>query len=33
MTDLLLNDADLSHGGNVTVYENWTTSLMRIHVA
>ena len=21
MTDLLLNDADLSHGGNVTVYE------------
>ena len=33
MNDLLLTDADLTHAGNVTVYENCTTSLMRIAVA
>ena len=33
MTDLLLSDADLSHGGNVTVYENCTTSLIRVATA
>ena len=33
MTDLLLSDADLSRGGNVTVYENCTTSLMLIAAA
>ena len=33
MTDLLLSDADLSRGGNVTVYENCTTSLRRVAAA
>ena len=33
MTDLLLSDADLSRGGNVTVYENCTTSLIRVAAA
>ena len=33
MTDLLLSDADLTHAGNVTVYENCTTSLIRIQAA
>jgi type I restriction enzyme M protein len=33
MTDLLLCDADLTRGGNVTVYENCTTSLIRIAAA
>ena len=33
MTDLLLTDADLTHAGNVTVYENYTTSLIRIQAA
>jgi hypothetical protein len=33
MTDLLLSDADLSRGGNVTVYENCTTSLIRVSAA
>ena len=33
MTDLLLSDADLSRGGNVTVYENCNTSLIRVAAA
>ena len=33
MTDLLLSDADLSRGGSVTVYENCTTSLIRVAAA
>jgi type I restriction enzyme M protein len=33
MTDLLLCDADLAHAGNVTVYENCTTSLIRVAAA
>jgi type I restriction enzyme M protein len=33
MTDLLLCDADLTRGGNVTVYENCTTSLIRMVAA
>ena len=33
MTDLLLSDADLTATGNVTVYENCTTSLIRVAAA
>ncbi len=33
MTDLLLSDADLTRAGNVTVYENCTTSLIRVAAA
>ena len=33
MTDLLLSDADLSKGGNVTVYENKTCYLIQSKVA